>query len=201
MKKYIAELLGAFLLTLVVILSLAGQFPVSTPILAGLTLGLFVYTAGGISGAHINPAVTIGIWSLGKITPPEAAKYIVAQFAGALLALWVGSLFTGATASLNFMGGSNTMIVGAAEFLGTIIFTFGIAAVVLGKIPTDITGVVIGGSLLLGLSLAAIKSNAVLNPAVALGIGSFSWMYLLAPIAGSLVGMNLYKWLVGQRSL
>lgn len=66
MNKYIAEAIGTFALTLAVGLSLAGEFPVSTPILAALTLGLFVYSVGHLSGTHLNPAVTIGAWSIKK---------------------------------------------------------------------------------------------------------------------------------------
>ena len=196
MKKYLIELLGAFLLTLVVGLSLASDFPVSTPVLAALTLGLFVYTAGHISGAHINPAVTIGVWSMRKISLKDAVMYIVAQLIGAALAMVVARhLATPATMVIE-----NSWQVGFAEFLGTLFFTFGIAAVVLGKVPVDVQGVTIGGSLLLGLSLAAIHSNAVLNPAVAFGIGSFSWGYALAPIAGAVMGMNVFKWLAGDKN-
>ncbi len=196
MKKYLIELLGAFLLTLVVGLSLASDFPVSTPVLAALTLGLFVYTAGHISGAHINPAVTIGVWSMRKISLKDAVMYIVAQLIGAALAMVVARhLATPATMVIE-----NSWQVGFAEFLGTLFFTFGIAAVVLGKVPVDVQGVTIGGSLLLGLSLAAIHSNAVLNPAVAFGIGSFSWVYALAPIAGAVMGMNVFKWLAGDKN-
>ena len=92
MKKYIAEMLGTFGLTLAVSISLASLFPVSTPVIAALTLGLLVYSLGAISGTHINPAVTIGLWSLKKIATKDAVFYIVSQFLGAGLALWlVGS--------------------------------------------------------------------------------------------------------------
>ncbi|MSU75170.1 MAG: hypothetical protein EXS55_01505 [Candidatus Magasanikbacteria bacterium] len=194
MKKYFAEGLGTFLLSFVVIASLHGTFPVSTPLLAGLTLGLMVYVIGSISGAHINPAVTVGIWSIGKIKTPEAIKYIFAQFIGAGVALYLGR-YLGWETTLSV---ANTARVIFAEFIGTAFFTLGIAAVVLGKVPTDVHGVVIGGSLLLGLSLAALGSNAVLNPAVALGIGSFSWSYVVAPIIGSVAGMNVFRWLVHE---
>ena len=58
-KKYVAEAVGTAILTLVVALSLAGKFSVPTSILAGSVLALFVYTVGQISGAHINPAITM----------------------------------------------------------------------------------------------------------------------------------------------
>ena len=192
MKKYIAEALGTFALTLVVALSLAGKFPVTTPVLAGLVLGLFVYTIGNLSGAHINPAVTIGLWSVKKIKTDEAIFYILSQCIGAGLA----SLLTSQTLGLAQLSVSTTLMIGIAELIGTFFFAFGIASVVYGKTPSLMSGIVIGGSLLLGISFAAmLGSNGILNPAVALGIGSFNLMYLLGPICGSILGMQAYKYL------
>ena len=190
LKKYLVEGFGALVLTLVVGLSLAGSFPVPTPILAGLTLGLFVYTVGAISGAHLNPAVTVGLWSLKKISAQDALGYIVAQFVGAGLAsILLRALVTPAT-----LVAGNSLTVMLAEFLGMILFTFGIAAVVHARVPADMSGIAIGWSLFLGIFIASSGSNGVLNPAVAFGIGSFSWVYALAPVVGSVAGMNLYKW-------
>ena len=59
MNKYLAELLGTFALTLAVGVSLAGKFPVPTPLVAALALGICVYTMSAISGTHINPAITL----------------------------------------------------------------------------------------------------------------------------------------------
>jgi len=64
-------------------------FPVPTPIVAGLTLGLLVYTIGPISGCHINPAVTTGLFSIGKLEAPAAGGYIVAQVIGGSLTLGI----------------------------------------------------------------------------------------------------------------
>jgi glycerol uptake facilitator-like aquaporin len=193
MKKYIVEALGTFALTLTVALSIAGVFPVPTPILAGLVLGLFVYSIGHISGTHINPAVTIGLWSIGKIKSPDALNYIGAQFIGAGLAFFLAS-------SLGDVGSSagvvieNSLMVFLAEMIGTFFFTFGIASVVFDRTPKDVSGVVIGGSLFLGITIAILMgSNGVLNPAVAAGIGSFGLMYVLGPIVGSFIGMQVYK--------
>lgn len=192
MKKYIAECLGTFTLTLVVALSLAGAFPVSTPVLAGLTLGLFVYTIGALSGAHINPGVTIGAWSIGKMQPKEAVIYIVAQLVGAAVALGVMSGLLGGGAELTVSG---DMTIWIAEALGMVFFTFGIASVVYKKTSEHMSGLVIGGSLLLGITIAVLLgSNGVLNPAVAIGIGSVNIAYLLAPVIGSIIGMQLYKY-------
>ena len=191
MKKYVAEGLGTFVLTLVVALSLAEVFPVSVPVLAALTLGLFVYTLGHVSGVHINPAVTVGLWSLGKIANDAAIKYILAQFVGAGAALMVvGSILP----EMRVLTVDADLLTGLAELIGTAVFTFGVAAVVFGKTPGSMSGLVVGGSLLLGIALAALLgSNGVINPAVALGIGSFNVMYVLGPILGSLLGMQLSK--------
>ena len=192
MKKYIAEIIGTFGLTLVVGLSIAGIFPVATPVLAALTLGLFVYSIGHISGTHINPAVTIGAWSIKKISTIDALYYVISQCIGAGLALALVSMTVGLHAPVV----SNSVTVLFAEFLGTVFFTFGIASVVYGRAPSALSGVVVGGSLLLGVSIAALLgSNGVLNPAVAFGIGSWGVMYILGPILGSIAGMNLYTYL------
>lgn len=191
MKKYIAELLGTFALTLVVGLSLHGTFPVPTPVLAGFVLMLFVYSIGSISGAHINPAVTIGAWSIGKISSVEAGKYIVSQFVGALLALLlINNVFGSATV----VAVSDSVRIALAEGLGMAFFTFGIASVIYGKVSSGASGLVVGGSLLLGITIAVLLgSNGVLNPAVALGIHSFGVMYVIAPLIGSILGMQVYR--------
>lgn len=194
MKKYLVEALGTFALTLVVALSLVGDFPLATPVLAALTLGLFVYSVGHISGTHINPAVTIGAWSLGKITLSDALLYIVSQFVGAGIALAVAS-------SVGFVGaaGPSSVSLGVAELLGTFFFTFGIASVVYGRVNQTCSGAMVGGSLLLGITIAVLLGSAgVLNPAVAFGIGSFQLMYILGPIIGSVLGMQAYKFVSSE---
>ncbi len=192
MKKYIAEVLGTGALTLVVALSLKIGFVVATPVLAALVLMLFVYSIGHVSGSHINPAVTMGLWSIGKVKPAEALMYIIAQCIGAFVAMSVVSSTVG-IAPLTVV---NSLAVFGAEFLGTFFFTFGIASAVYGKTPQDASGLVVGGSLLLGITIAALLgSNGVLNPAVAFGIGSLNLAYVFGPIVGSIIGMRMYKFL------
>lgn len=193
MKKYVVEALGTGALTLAVGLSLAGTFPVPTPLLAALTLGLFVYTVGHISGTHINPAVTLGAWSINKIETKTALFYLVAQLIGATVAMMLMTRLV----ELPALTVSADGVIGFAEFLGTFFFTFGVAAVVYGKTPNGLSGVVVGGSLLLGIAIAAgLGSNGVLNPAVAFGIGSWGTMYVLGPILGAVCGMQAYKQLL-----
>jgi aquaporin Z len=196
MKKYIAEALGTLVLTLVVALSLTGSFAVPTPVLAVVTVGLFVYAVGHISGSHINPAVTFGLWSINKIEKKEALRYIGAQFLGALIALGIFLLSGDRKIDITL---GNSLVAGFAEFLGMAFYGFFIAAVVYGKTPAYLSGLMIGFALLIGISVASLLgSEGIINPAVSLGFGSFSLMYLLAPLAGSALGMHAYKYLASE---
>ena len=83
-QAYGAELLGTFALTLSVLFSISGNSASLTPLVAGLVVGLFVYTVGAISGTHLNPAVTLSMLSVKKIKSTDAAGYIVVQLIGAI---------------------------------------------------------------------------------------------------------------------
>lgn len=196
MKKihaYAAELLGTFLLAFLVHLSIgSGNFPVPTPVVAGLTLGLIVYMLGSVSGAHVNPAVTLGLWSIKKISSKDAVLYIVAQFIGAALAMWAGDAMTGSAVSLLTDDSALTVV---AEALGAAILVLGVSSVVHGKAPSEASGLTIGTALTLGASAASVLSNGVVNPAVALGIHSFSVAYVVGPLIGGVVAAWGYRWL------
>ncbi len=187
---YAAELLGTFCLTLAVSFALVNA-SVITPLVAALTLCVFVYTVGGISGAHLNPAVTVGLASVGKIAPVEALKYIAVQLLGAVAATVVAAWLVGSPQ----VAVEDTLKVAMGEFMGTFVLAFGVSSVVYGKVQPAASGMVIGLSLLLGILLAAATSNGVLNPAVAIGIGSVSLFYLVAPLLGGFAGAQFYKWL------
>ena len=196
MKKYIAETFGTGVLALAVSLSVLGAFPVPTPVIAGLVLLLFVYSLSHVSGTHINPAVTLGLLSLGKIEIKQSLGYLLAQFAGASAAIGLVVLTIGTTPPV---GAEESLTVFLAELIGMTLFTFGIASVVFGKVHEAMGGVVIGGSLLLGITLAVLLgSNGILNPAVALALGSFNVVYVAGPIIGSMLGMWLYRPLGSQ---
>lgn len=189
--KYLAELIGTFALTLLVSLSLVNGSGL-TPFVAATTLAIFVYTIGPISGCQINPAVTIGLWSIKKVSGIDAFWYIVAQIIGAVLAMALSTSLTGLSPELTIVDSGPVMI---AELVGAAFLVFGIAAVVHGKVSDGAAGVTIGGSLLLGILVASTVSNGVLNPAVALGIGSISVMYVVGPLLGGIVGAWLYRWI------
>ncbi len=188
-QAYIAEAIGTFGLSLVVVLSLTGKFPIPVPVVAALTLGLFVYSVGNFSGTHINPAVTIGLLSIKKISWEDAFGYLVAQFIGAALAMGVGKLL-GIT-NLDLPGTS--AMIAISEAVGMFFFSFGIASVVHNKVPKEMSGVVVGGSLLLGVIIASTMGSAgILNPAVELAVGMFTPMYIFGAILGSIIGFNVY---------
>lgn len=196
-KKLLAEALGTFALVTIVMSSISLGSDI-TPWLAGLTLGLMVYTVGHISGTHINPGVTIGAWSIGKISLRDGIGYIIAQFAGAAIAMLVVHAFlpeaaTIIPATVNAVPTTSTLF---AEIIGMFFFTFGIASVVYGKTPSNFSGVVVGLSLVLGIMFASMASAGVLNPAVAMSLGAFNIMYILGPVIGSILGMQAYKYLM-----
>jgi glycerol uptake facilitator-like aquaporin len=189
-RPFLAELLGTFLLAFIVRLSLGAQFPVATPVLAAVTLGLIVYALGPISGAHVNPAVTIGLFTIGKIKALDAVGYIVAQFIGAFIAVVAAPMFVGSTLTVNPEHLPLTLI---AEAVGATIFLFGISSVVRRKAPESMSGITVGTSLLLGVLAASTAGSGILNPAVALTLQSFSLAYVLGPIIGAVAGVWLYR--------
>ena len=190
-KPYIAEFIGTLILTLAIILSMTAGFGVTTPLAAGLAMAFCVYTMKGISGAHCNPAITLGLLAVKKVSMQDAWLYVVAQLLGGLAAMQVVNFF-GVTPSA--MAFADTTTTGVSEVLGTFIFAMGVAAVAHGKISQGATGLVVGLAFLLGILLAA-GSNGVLNPAVALGMGSMSLTYAFAPIVGAVIAMFVYRYM------
>ena len=187
-----AELVGTFALTFSGLISIHyADVPIPAPALAGLTLGILVHLLGPVSGCLLNPAVTVAIWSIGKLHTRDVGAFIVAQFAGAGLALGLGNVLFADPVPLRVDASAGT---GVAEMLGAGLLAFTIAAVFMDRIPTRLTGAVIGGTLVVGIAWAAHGSNGVLNPAVALGIGSFSLPYVWGPVVGALAGAHLSRY-------
>lgn len=185
-----AELIGTFFLSKMILLSITGNIGLSVPLAAALTLMVFVYTVGPISGAHLNPAITIGLLATKKIKVKEAAWYIIAQIIGATLAM-LSMYLVFNLPEVSPDGVVWQIILG--EFVGTFALAWTVYAVASKKTTEAASGVTIGGSLLIGILIASPLSNAVLNPVVALAIGSVSTLYLLTPIVASICAMLLYK--------
>ena len=189
-RKYAVEALGVFILSLVVIVSVSSRFAIFTPAAAALTVAVLVYSIGHISGCHINPSMTIALYSLKKITGKNALGYIAAQIAGALAARYYAIYLFGYIPPFHV---ASNFKVGLSEALGTFLLAFGVASVVFDKVSEVTAGIVIGGYLLLGILAASVVSNGILNPAAALGVGSLSWSYVIGPIIGALAGMWVYR--------
>lgn len=196
-KKYLAELLGTFFLALAVSISLTQGSALATPVVAGLTLGLFVYTIGGVSGAHLNPAVTIALASAKKINWKDAGLYVVFQLVGGFLAMLVSEGLSGIEVGMmDIPVEMNLWKAGLVEAIGAFILAFGVSSVVWKKVDDDMSGIVIGSSLLLGIMMAGMLSFGVLNPAVALGLDLMpmdAYMYFIGPVVGALGGVWAFK--------
>lgn len=198
-EAVLAEFIGTFGLTFLVLIALTTPLlGIPTGMVAALTLGLFVLVIGSISGCHINPAITLAQYSLKKVSAFTSLSYIIAQLSGALLALVVFGLFN--NNEIFELGATETWDVFWAEVLGAGIFGFAVAAAVINKLEPAAASLTVGGGLLIGGIAASIASNAVLNPAVAVGIGSFTWPYIVGPIVGAVIGMQAYKMLVPAKT-
>lgn len=191
-RPLLAEAFGAFLLALAVGSSV--QTSIATPLVAGLVLMTLVYVLGPLSGAHVNPAVTVGLYSTGAIKLQDALLYILSQMIGGSIALFVLSTWSTPPApDALIMPGS------LGEMLGALVLAFGVTTVVQGKVPAVASGVVVGGSLFSGVLVASSMAGGVLNPAVALGVGAFSWsakqllVFGLMPLVGGVIGAQFAK--------
>jgi len=184
----------------------------------GLVIVGFAYAYGHISGTHINPAVTLGVWAAGKIDAGRAFSYIVFQIAGGIvggLALrWVlGGADTGlgvTALARDLAVGSTTItitpLIGVA--LEAILTFFLVNAVmntaVSGKATTS-AGLAIGMTLAFGILMGGPLTGGSLNPARSIGpavaAGNFTdlWVYLVGPIVGGAVAGLLYKMVFEER--
>ena len=188
----VAEFLGTFALASSVLAIVVGlNFPIFAAITAGLTLAVMVLVIGPVSGSHINPAVTVGLWTLKKVSTSTAVVYIVAQLLGGVTALRLNEHLLDRNLPKLAEAGWDWRIV-LAEALGTFLFTFGIAAAVYNKYEGGRQAAAIGASLFVGILAASFAANGVLNPAVAIGLNSWSLSYAVAPLVGAILGMNLY---------
>jgi glycerol uptake facilitator-like aquaporin len=195
----LAEFMGTAMLASAVLV-VGNMFSLGTAawygaLTAGVALSLIVGIFGHVSGAHVNPAVTIGLWTLKKIETTNAIVYIAAQILGGASAL----LF------FNYATGINLAAAGSSSFswsifwvetVGAALFGMGIASVVSQKLEGYHAAFTIGMSLTLGSLVASTASAGFLNPAVALANNSWDRTLALAPIIGMVVGMNVYMTLI-----
>ncbi len=202
-NKLVAEFIGTFVLSFVVLASTGNVFGdfISTPVLAGGVLTLFVLSLGAVSGMHINPAVTAGLLSVKQIELNEAVGYVVAQLMGAILAIVVLAGFVGGeVVRVGSQAASWDFKIMLAEAFGMAFFVFGIAATIHNKLDGFAAAALVGGSLFLGIIMAAAGGSlGILNPAVALTLNAFNWTYIIGPLVGALIGANVYVKLITDK--
>lgn len=204
-----AEVIGTFLFVTSII---AGQ---GQPIIIMFALAGIVLLVGALSGAHLNPAITIGAWVTRKITGLRALGYIVAQFLGALAALGLLNIFVGGAAepSAGYAAASlyeaaaipagKEWYVFFAEVIGATVLGFAIASALRVKADRVASALTVGFGIFVALLLAAsaasyVGGTAIINPAVALSLQALKWemwplaVYVLAPVIGAVIGFILH---------
>ena len=200
----LAEFLGTALLTLVVLSVQRSTIGIAyfVAIAAGLAVATMSYVFTNVSGAHFNPAITIGAWTARKVKTIPALTYIVAQLLGGWAAYGIYTYFV--NSSLQEIGGDYTARIMIAEAVGVFIFALVWTAVAAQKLGASL----VGAGLTLGIVVASVASIGFLNPAVALGArawdiwGSMGWgTYVLGPVLGSIIAFNLYDLVFSEAGL
>lgn len=222
MKKLVAEFIGTFWLVLGGCGSavLAAGYPelgigfVGVSIAFGLTVLTMVYAIGHISGCHLNPAVSIGLYFGGRFNKKELLPYIIAQVLGGiagaailyLIATGKAGFEVGGFASNGYgefsPGGYSMLAALIAEFVMTFMFLFVILGATHSKAPKYLAGVAIGLALTLIHLITIPVTNTSVNPARSISQAIFAggdalgqlWLFIVAPIAGAIVAGLVYKW-------
>lgn len=190
-QQYVAEFLGTALLTFAVTLNLGyGELILSTPVLAALVLGFLVYTIGKVSGANVNPAVTLGLFLTGNLHYKTAIFYILAQVTGAMFAV---AAYINLKLTLPAVYSVDAKTYFIMEMLGTAILAFAVMNVANKKVSDGASGLVVGGGLLVGIALSANYSLGILNPAISVSWQLVNYTYLLAPFFGAIIAAFFYK--------
>ena len=218
MKKYLAEAIGTFILVL---------FGCGTAVVAGEKVGYAgiafafgfaligaAYGIGPISGCHINPAVSLGVWSAGRMTTADLFGYWIGQFAGGFVGAAILSLIAGGIAGghdpsklgqngwgAGYLGEYNLTSAIAFEFVATLIFVVVILGATQKASPAGFAGLAIGITLvvihLFGINITGVSVNPArsLGPALMAGGKALSqvWLFLLVPSLAGLVAGLLFR--------
>jgi aquaporin Z len=224
MKKYFAEVLGTFVLVFGGCGSavLAASFPglgigfVGVALAFGLTVLTMAFAIGHISGCHLNPAVSIGLWAGGRFPAKELLPYIVSQLIGAIAA--AGVLFIIANGKMGFDVNAGFASNGYGDhspggyslvsaFVIEVVLTFVFLMIIMGstdkRAPHGFAPIAIGLGLTLIHLISIPVTNTSVNPArstgVALYVGGWAvlqlWLFWLAPIIGGILGGITYRYI------
>ncbi|PKN51192.1 MAG: aquaporin Z [Deltaproteobacteria bacterium HGW-Deltaproteobacteria-13] len=224
MKKYSAEFVGTFWLVLGGCGSavLAAAFPnvgiglLGVALAFGLTVLTMAYAIGHISGCHLNPAVSVGLWAGGRFPANQLLPYIVAQVLGAIVAGGVLYFIASGQAGFNVSAGFASNGYGAhspggyslpAALICEIVMTMMFILVILGatdeRAPKGMAPVAIGLCLTLIHLISIPVTNTSVNPARSTGVALFAggwalaqlWLFWLAPIVGGVLGAAIYRFI------
>jgi glycerol uptake facilitator-like aquaporin len=194
-----AEFFGTAILVMVAIVlteTTAVSYFVGTSV--ALTLAVVYMLFGSISGGHFNPAITFGMWTARRIASLRAVSYIAAQMLGGLAAWQLYQYFTDKPLIARTVTYSTPMWL--AEAVGTFVLAVGLTAAITRRFDALQSALTYGASLFVAVMIAATASAGFVNPAVALGVRSWGTVYVLGPLVGALVGVNLYSWLLSASS-
>jgi aquaporin Z len=222
MKKYGAEFFGTFWLVLGGCGSavLAAAFPevgiglLGVALAFGLTVLTMAYAIGHISGCHLNPAVSIGLWAGGRFEAKELLPYIIAQVLGAVVAGGVLYLVASGKAGFELSsgfasngygdhspGGYTLMAALICEVVMTMMFLLIILGATDSRAPKGFAPIAIGLGLTLIHLISIPVTNTSVNPARSTGVAVFVgdwataqlWLFWVAPIVGGLLGAVVYR--------
>lgn len=228
MKPYVAEFLGTFWLVLGGCGSavLAAAFPdvgiglTGVSLAFGLTVLTMAFAIGHISGCHLNPAVTIGLWAGGRFPAKKIAPYIVAQVLGGIVAgailLVIASGKVGFDASAGFAsngygehspGGYSLLSALVTEIVMTMVFLVVILGSTDARAPKGFAPIAIGLALTLIHLISIPVTNTSVNPARSTGVALFQgswaiqqlWLFWFAPIVGAVMGAGVYRYLESHK--
>jgi aquaporin Z len=224
--KGVAEFLGTFWLVLGGCGSavLAAAFPdvgiglLGVSLAFGLTVVTMAYAIGHISGCHLNPAVTVGLWAGGRFPARDIIPYVIAQVLGAIAAAVV--LYIIASGKAGFVLEPNGLAVNgvgenspggytlAAGIVTEVVMTAFFLLIIMGsthsRAPAGFAPLAIGLGLTLIHLLSIPVTNTSVNPARSTGpaliVGGLAlqqlWIFWVAPIVGAIIGGGLYRWLL-----
>ncbi|MGF1748740.1 aquaporin Z [Vibrio cionasavignyae] len=230
MNRYLAELFGTFWLVLGGCGSavLAAGFPelgigfLGVALAFGLTVLTMAFAIGHISGCHLNPAVSIGLWAGGRFEAKELLPYIIAQVVGGVLAGGVLYLIASGQAGFDATasgfasngygehspGGYTLTAALVCEIVMTAMFLIVIMGATDSRAPQGFAPIAIGLCLTLIHLISIPVTNTSVNPArstgVALYVGEWAtaqlWLFWVAPIIGAVIGALIYRSLLGSNS-
>jgi len=216
-RKYLAEWLGTFVLTFMgcgaaIFLGAAPEGGHLAVALAfGLSIVAMAYAIGGVSGCHINPAVSLAAWLDGRLSVKDFVAYVVAQVAGAITgaALLFAIIGMGATDYTGAMATNSVGNIGvfgalAVEVVLTFIFVLTILAVTANAKMESVAGMVIGLTLTFVHIVGIPLTGTSVNPARSIGPALFAggapltelWVFIVAPLVGAALAVGAYKILI-----